>query len=172
MIVACRCRWSTGNNGDIWVLQIEPDESSSTAKSSPKDGYSALPGDDVGPDGPSTRSPSVVDIPRADEIPLTSTMSSGESSTSSSSSLTTKAGLDRSKSDFVDLSVAHVIRCCRQPPWDQLLPVTDDTWRQPYGEPCSRRTYGGGYGWRTSSNNSACVQSPAELQRLLHVTSV
>jgi len=166
-----RCRWSTGSNGDIWVLQIEPDDSSSTAKSSPKHIYSALPSDDIGPDGQSSGSPSVLSMPRAaDEMPTTlpSASSSGASSSSSSS---VTVGNDRSNSDLVDLSVAHVIKCCRQPPWDRLLPVSSaGTWQRSYGEteyqPCSRRTNGND-SWHTSSYNS-----PAELQRLLHVTSV
>jgi len=163
-----RCRWSTGSNGDIWILQIEPDDSSSTAKSSPKHSYSALPTDDIGPDGQSTSSPSVVSTPRADEMPLSlpppSALSSGASSSSSS-------GNDPSNSDLVDLSVAHVIRCCRQPPWDQLLPVSaGSTWQQSCGEMeyglCSRRPSG------NYRSNSTVIRSPAELQRLLHITSV
>ena len=164
-----RCRWSTGSNGDIWILQIEPDDSSSTAKSSPKHSYCALPSDDIGPDGQSTRSPSVASMPRADEMPLTlpSALSSGASSSSSS----VTAGNDRSNSDLVDLSVAHVIECCRQPPWDQLLPISAaGTWRQSYGETEHRLS---SRGPRSNyRSNSIAVHSPAELQRLLHITSV
>ena len=174
----CRCRWSTGSNGDIWVLQIEPDDTSSTTKSSPKHNYSALPSEDIGPDGQSSRSPSVVSMPRADEMPLTIPSAASSSSASSSSSSSVTAGNDRSNSDFVDLSVAHVIKCCRQPPWDRLLPVTAaGTWQQSYGDVeyqlCPRRTNGkiGNDSWRTLYKSTG-VQSPAELQRLLHVTSV
>jgi len=42
-------------------------------------------------------------------------------------------------------------------------------------QPCSRRTTGGSYGWRVSAYSAAAAavaHSPAELQRLLHVTSV
>lgn len=158
-VFACRCRWSTGSNGDIWVLQIEPDDSSSTAKSSsPKYSYTALPSDDVGPDGLSASSPSVVSFPRG-----------GGEDIRSSSSTSSSAGSDRSRTALVDLSVAHVVECCRQPPWDQLVPVVAAGWQQvraadmDYNRLCARRTSAN---WRLSS------QSPAELQRLLHVTSV
>jgi len=173
-----RCRWSTGSNGDIWVLQIEPDDaSSSTAKSSPKHdcSYSALVSDDVGgPDGQRTsRSPSVVSVPRADEMPLSLRALSSASSSSSSSS--SSAANDRSNTaDLVDLSVAHVIKCCRQPPWDQLLPVNTagTRWQQAsYADMlCSRAANNDCSDDRRSS--SGFVHSPAELQRLLHITSV
>ena len=159
-----RCRWSTGSNGDIWVLQIEPDDSSSP---SPKHAYSALLSDDTdGPDGRSTRSPSVLSVPPPTDETLPHASRASAASPSSS-------GDDRSKSELVDLSVAHVIRCCRQPPWDRLLPVAGGgTWP---AQQCSRRTTGGSHGWRVSAYSAAAAavaHSPAELQRLLHVTSV
>jgi hypothetical protein len=230
-----RCRWSTGYNGDIWVLQMETDDPQGCGVGPADQATAGLDcADAVALSSPST-SPSPGSSPArhqstsstlsghsyrfgaaiipesrvATQQQQAATVSVGKQSDSDEKSkkaedLTySQNGNNKQReggtrqqqqysTDLIDLSVAHVIQCCREPAWSRL--AVDRRWFSATGaragaagagaaaagscysrlapEPPGDNEGGSSSSCYSTSRGSSSLQSPAEVQRLLHVTSV